>query len=249
MAATDQRADTHTSPWHLGPLGSYDCETTGTDIETDRIVTAALIRPNGETLRWMSDADGMEIPKAASDIHGVTTQDARVHGRPAKQVIDEITEALTDLILSGAALTVFNAPFDLSLLDRECRRHKLATLTDRLDGRPLGPIVDPLALDRAADRYRKGPRKLEAACAHYGVTLTGAHEAEADAQAALGVALKIAEKYEELQVPAEQLHGWQITWYGRWAAGFEDYLRREGKLTGPVDRSWPVRPWAGGDAS
>ena len=78
-------------PWHRGPLASYDCETTGTVVGTDRIVSAALIHPNGNVTRWLSDVDGVEIPEAATAVHGITTEHARAHGRPAKEVVEEIT--------------------------------------------------------------------------------------------------------------------------------------------------------------
>lgn len=229
--------------WHLGPLASYDCETSGLDTSNDRIVTAALIRPNGETMRWLSDADGVDIPTAASDIHKVTTEHARAHGRPAKLVVEEITDAIArELTLGGAALVVMNAPFDLGMLDAECTRHGLPSLADRI-GRPIGPVIDPLVLDRAADRYRKGKRNLEALAAHYGVKLTGAHQADADARAALDVALRVAEKYPELQAPAEVVHRWQVVMHQRWAVGFQAHLRKTNPKAS-IEPAWPLIPAA-----
>ncbi|WP_432138957.1 exonuclease domain-containing protein [Streptomyces sp. bgisy154] len=232
-------------PWHRGPLASYDCETTGLNTDTDRIVTAALVRPNGETLRWISDADGMEVPTAASDIHRYTTDRIRAHGSPAKQVIEEIADALAGELSAGhAALVVMNAPFDLPILNAECARHGAPTVADRIGG-PIGPVIDPLVLDRAADRYRPGRRNLKTLAAHYGVELADAHQSDADAEAALGVALALAERYEELQVPARELHAWQVVWHERWAAGFEAHLRKR-KPDAVVDRGWPLRAVTGG---
>lgn len=231
-------------PWHRGPLASFDTETTGTVTHTDRIVSAALIRPNGKTLRWLSDIDGHEIPEAASRIHGISSEQAHAHGRPARAVVEEITDALAGELSAGhAALVVMNAPFDLSLLDAECSRHGVPTVADRIGN--VAPIVDPLVLDRAADKYRKGRRNLESLAAHYGVTLDGAHTADADALAALHVARAIAEKFPELQVPARVLHGWQIKMHERWAAGFEAHLRKT-KPEAIVGRCWPLRPVGGG---
>ena len=231
-------------PWHRGPLASYDCESTGLSVTADRIVTAALIRANGDTLRWFSDADGVEVPTAASDIHGYTTDVIRAHGLPAKQVVDQIADAIAGEMSAGAALVVMNAPFDLPMLDAECARHGLPTVADRI-GRPISPIVDPLVLDRAADRYRSGKRNLETLAKHYKVPLTEAHQADADALAALDVAKVIGEKYEQLQVPARVLHGWQIKMHERWAASYQDFLRKSGKPKAVVDGAWPLRP-AGG---
>lgn len=228
-------------PWHRGPLASWDTETTGTNVLEDRIVSAALVRPNGETLRWLSDVDGVEIPEAATAVHGISTGHARAHGRPAKQVVEEITDALAGELSAGkAALVVMNAPFDLSLLDAECARHGVPTVADRIGA--VAPIVDPLVLDRAADKFRKGKRTLEALAAHYKVTLTAAHSADADAQAALDVARAIAEAYPSLQVPARVVHDWQVHWHEAWAENFQAFLRRSGKPGAVVDGSWPLVP-------
>jgi DNA polymerase-3 subunit epsilon len=235
-----------TTPWHLGPLASYDCETSGLDVANDRIVTAALVRANGETLRWMADP-GVDIPTKASDIHKVTTAYARKHGQRAGLVVEQIADAIAGEMSAGrAALVVMNAPFDLPLLDAECARHGVPTVADRI-GR-VGPVVDPLVMDRAADKYRKGKRTLEALAAHYEVELTDAHSADADAQAALDVALRIAERFPQLQVPAEVLHGWQVTWHARWAEDREAYGRR----TNPdftISREWPLASAAVEEAS
>lgn len=232
-------------PWHRGPLASYDCETSGLNVAEDRIVTAALIRPNGKPLEWLSDLDGAEIPDGARKVHGISTEHAHAHGRPAKAVVEEIADAIAGELSAGrAALVVMNAPYDLPLLDAECARHGVPTVADRIGA--VAPVVDPLVLDRAADRYRKGRRNLETLAAHYGVTLTDAHTAAADAQAALDVALCIAAEYEELQVPARVLHDWQVQWHARWAAGYQAHLRGSGKPDAVIDGTWPLRP-AGGD--
>ena len=48
-------------------------------------------------------------------------------------------------------------------------------------------IVDPLVIDRAVDRYRRGSRRLDAVAAHYGHDPAQAHDARTDAIArALG---------------------------------------------------------------
>lgn len=233
-------------PWHRGPLASYDCETTGTVVGTDRIVTAALIRPNGDVRRWISDADGAEVPKGAYDVHKISTEYIRAHGQPAKQVVEEIADAVAGELSAGrAALVVMNAPFDLGLLDAECARHGVPTVADRIG--LVVPIVDPLVLDRAVDKYRKGRRNLESLAVHYGVPLDNAHAADADARAALDVALRIAEEHPNIQVPARVLHGWQVQWHERWATNYQSFLRRSGKPDAVVDGCWPARP-AGGEA-
>lgn len=231
-------------PWHRGPLASYDCETNGINIAEARIVSAALIRHDGRVREWLSDLDGAEIPKDASDLHGISTEYAHTHGRPAKQVVEEIAEAIADEFSTArASLVVMNAPFDLPLLDAECARYSVATVDDRAGC--VEPVIDPLVLDRHADRYRRGKRKLENLAQHYGVTLTDAHTAKADAQAALEVAVKIGERYPELQIPAHRIHLRQVQWHAEWAANFQAHLRGKGETDAVIDGSWPLRPIGG----
>lgn len=234
-------------PWHRGPLASYDCETNGLNTTTDRIVTAALVRPDGTVREWLSDLDGAEIPKDASDVHHITTEHAHAHGRPAKEVVDEIAAAIAAELGAGAALVVMNAPFDLPLLDAECARYGVATVADRFGC--VEPVMDPLVLDRRLDRYRKGKRNLETLAAHYKVELTEAHTAKADALAALGVARAIGERFEQAQLPAHRIHLRQVQWHREWAENFQAYRRRKGEADAVIDGSWPLRPAVTGGAS
>ncbi|MDX3314704.1 exonuclease domain-containing protein [Streptomyces sp. ME08-AFT2] len=230
--------------WHRGPLASYDCETSGVDTAVARIVTAALVRANGQVLEWLSDLDGAEIPEGAYNVHKVSTEYAHAHGRPAKQVVEEIADAIAgEMSVGRAALVVMNAPFDLPLLDAECARHGVATVDDRIGC--MEPVIDPLVLDRHADRYRRGKRTLEALAAHYGVALTEAHTAKADALAALEVAVRIGERYPEMQLPAHRIHMHQVHWHADWAANFQQFLRGKGETNAVIDGSWPLRPVGG----
>ncbi|GAA1431683.1 3'-5' exonuclease [Streptomyces thermospinosisporus] len=225
-------------PWNRGPLAAFDSETSGRDPLSARLVSAALVAPSGQVQRWLSDVGGEEIPAEAARVHGISTEYARAHGRPAKTVVDEVADAVAWVLRVGP-LVVMNAPYDLTLLEAECRRHGVPTVRERLGG-PVGPIVDPLVLDRATDRYRRGKRTLEALAAHYGVQLEGAHSADADALAALEVARQIAERFPNLQVPAQALHRLQVGWHARWADSFASYLARRGEPA-DIDGSWPVR--------
>lgn len=131
---------------------------------------------------------------------------------------------------------------DLTLLTAELARHGLPSLADRLGGAQTGPVVDPLTIDRAVDRYRRGKRTLEAVCGVYGVTLDDAHDAGADALAAVQVARAIAERHPDVAAltPAD-LHDRQGTWHARWARDFQSYLRRQGTPDAVIDTAWPLR--------
>ncbi|UNO39394.1 exonuclease domain-containing protein [Streptomyces sp. MST-110588] len=232
--------------WHQEPLVSFDLETTGTDVEHDRIVTAALIRLGAdgrETGRrtWLLDP-GVPVPAEASAIHGLTTEYVRAHGQEAAAGIEEIAGELAAALGQDIPLVVMNARYDLSLLDRECRRYGLRTPAQRL-GREPAPVIDPLVLDKHLDRYRKGKRTLQALCAHYGVPLEGAHEAGADAVAAAGVVRRIGEKHPSVAGTAPPaLHALQERAAAEQAASFERYLRRTGDPAARVEPAWPLIP-------
>lgn len=235
--------------WYEGPLAAFDTETTGVDVERDRIVSAALVVQDGpgsrpRATRWLVNP-GISVPEGATAVHGLTDEHLQRNGRWPAPVMEEVARALAEECAAGRPLVVMNAPFDLSLLDAECARHCVPTVAARIG--TVAPVVDPLVLDRAADKYRKGRRNLESLAKHYGVQLDDAHTADADAGAALQVALRIAERHEKLQVPARILHGWQVQWHEAWAANYEAFLRKT-KPSATVDRGWPLRP-VGGDAS
>ncbi|MET8679618.1 3'-5' exonuclease [Streptomyces sp. NPDC004647] len=232
--------------WHRELLIGFDLETTGTDIERDRIVTAALVRlePGGSPVTkrtWLIDP-GVPIPDEATAIHGISTGHAREHGTAAGEGVEEIVGAVAEVLRAGYPLVVMNARYDLSLLDRESRRHGITPLSARL-GRDPGPVIDPLVLDKHADRYRKGKRTLEALCGHYGVRLVEAHEAGADAVAAAEVALRIGEKHKELgSIDLPALHELQTAAAAKQAESFQEYLRRTSDPQAYVERAWPLIP-------
>lgn len=225
-----------------GRIAVFDLETTGVDVDTSRIVSACLAilgEDDGVLGQWDWLADpGIEIPLGASNVHGITTERVRADGRPAALVVAEVAQAIRMVAGLGMPLVVYNAPYDLTLLDRECRRHGIPVVD------PLPLVIDPLVIDKAVDRYRKGKRTLEVAAEHYGVSLEGAHDAAADAIAAGRLARALARAFpDEVAVSPADLHGRQEVWYGEQADRFEEYVRTaKGDLHYRADRAWPIRP-------
>lgn len=224
-----------------GRIGVFDLETTGVDVDTSRIVSAciAILDESGDVLArwdWLADP-GIEIPEGAARVHGITTERARAEGRPSAMVVAEIAQTLRLLFGLGIPVVVYNAPYDLSLLDRECRRNDLLPVE-----RPF-PVVDPLVLDKAVDRFRKGKRTLEVTAELYGVDLDDAHDAGSDAIAAGRVALALARAYpEELAISADDLHGRQEIWYREQAESFQQYIRTtKGDANYVANAEWPLR--------
>jgi len=221
-------------------LGVFDLETTGIDVTTSRIVSAnvSVLNSDGAILErtdWLADP-GVEIPEQASNVHGISTERARAEGRPAADVVAEVVEAIRVILERGLAITVYNAPYDLTLLRHEAARYGVEPLHDPT------PVIDPLVIDKALDRYRKGKRTLEAAAAVYGVDLTDAHDAGADAIAAGRVAQAIAAREpEKLNISAVELHRRQVEWSAEQSASFADYMRRTRDPDFVETSGWPVR--------
>ena len=229
--------------WAEGPFLGFDTETTGVLPEHDRIVTVALVMRDDAGTRektWLVDP-GVEIPPQAAAIHGITTEMARAHGRPPGEVLAEVAAHLARAQEVGIPIVAFNAAFDLAILDAELARHGLPTLPQRL-GRDVGPVIDPLVLDRAVDRYRKGKRKLADLCAVYAVGPgAGLHTAEVDVEATLDVLACMVRHHAPLaDMDLGSLHAWQAVEHRRWAEGFNNWRTRQG-LTGPgANPGWPL---------
>ncbi|MFJ5808157.1 3'-5' exonuclease [Streptomyces sp. NBC_01426] len=231
--------------WHGGTLVGFDLETTGTEPGESRIVTAAVVEVRDGEVRerrgWLADP-GIPIPEGASAIHGISTERAVAEGRPVREVADEVAALLVEHWRRGAVVVAYNAAFDLTLLTAELARHGLPSLAARLGGAATGPVVDPLTIDRAVDRYRRGKRTLEAVCGVYGVTLDDAHDAGADALAAVQVARAIAARHPQVaELTPADLHDRQGAWHARWARDFQSYLRGQGTPDAVIDTAWPLR--------
>lgn len=242
-------SDAASPAWPCGPLLGFDTETTGVDPSRDRIVTAALVwRSERQTdggrrqsvTTWLADP-GVEIPEAASAVHGVTTERARAEGRPVTEVLAEVSEHLVAAMAAGSPVVAFNASYDLTLMEAELARHGLPTMRSRL-GRDLGPIADPLVLDRAVDRYRRGKRRLGDLCEVYGVHADAAlHTAEVDVIATLDVLEALATAHPRIsELSAEELVTFQARAHRAWAESFNEWLTRRSPSRTPAQSTWPL---------
>lgn len=221
-------------------LAVFDLETTGLDLTQARIVTACAVRINeagevvGDNKEWLANP-GIEIPEAASNVHGVTTEIARMKGADPKQVISELLQTLRGFFAAGLPVVAYNAPYDFTILHHEAIRHGLEPLTNPM------PIIDPLVLDKFVDTYRKGKRTLSVAASLYGVALDDAHNATADAIAAGRVAQAIAAKHaDKLSMDIFDLHEAQISWSEKQDESYEKF-RKGSSPDFTVQRGWPLK--------
>lgn len=204
-------------------IAVYDCETTAPDPREARLVSAfagIMDTATGEFIErhhWLVNP-GVEIPAGAAAVHGITTERARRDGMDPKEASYQILQRLNIYDRESLAIVIMNAPYDVTVLDREIERHwgpSMRPLVEGdwvFDGNPWdGPeaqpwavpgvtwktrnspvFFDPMVLDRAFDKYRKGSRKLVDLCRVYGVPVeTNAHDAEADCRMAGRLAVKL----------------------------------------------------------
>jgi 8-oxo-dGTP pyrophosphatase MutT (NUDIX family) len=125
-----------------GRLGVVEFATSGTDLDTARIVAARVA---------ILDADGSELARWdwGSD--------------RAEAVVGEVAQTLRTLIAVGVPIAVFDAAAGLTVLDRECRRRQIAPWD------AFAPVLDPLLLDEILEPDFQGRRTLNAMAERYDV--------------------------------------------------------------------------------
>jgi len=231
---------TRVPSWLDAPWVPLDTETTGVDVENDLIVQAALAFPSEGTatvkyLNW-----DVDIPEGAAAVHGLTRERLAEVGQDPAAVLVAVVLDLVQALQSGAVLVGMNLVFDLTMLDRNCRRLGLPTLSDHVD---IAPVVDAFVLDKMVDPYRKGKRNLTALCEHYRVTIGQAHDALADATAAARVAYRIGRVFPQMgALDPLVLHSLQAAAKPRQDQNLARYLKGQGRSTDGLDGSWPIRP-------
>jgi DNA polymerase-3 subunit epsilon len=232
----------------------FDTETTGTDPEEARIVTAALIVRGGgkddQTFTWLINP-GVPIPAEATAVHGIDDAKAQTEGLDPKVALEDIAGKLAAALNYGMPIVAFNLAYDWTVLDRELRRHGLATMAERLGGKPMLPLVDAHVIDKQVIRFRTGSgmRKLKPTAEVYGVELEDWHTAEADALAALLIAEAQFDQYPWLaMLGAAGLYGAQWAWRQEQQAGLQEWFRTKataeqgGDPQKVIDGSWPLIP-------
>jgi len=227
--------------WIDGPLVGFDTETTGVHTSQDRIITAAVVaRSGGSTAEqtWMIDP-GIPIPERSTQVHGITDLMVQLDGVQPEEALPEISSAVVEALSTGVPVVAFNAGFDLAILDAELARHHMPMLTQQLDGE-VAPIIDPLTLDRALVKFRRGKRTLTDLCTAYRVDTGSMHTAEVDVAATLDLLAAIARKYPQLtEMSPLELHSWQRTKHREWAEEFNRWRASRGYSGPGADPSWP----------
>lgn len=231
------------TPWYERGVLGFDTETTGIDPAADRLVTYSLVYKRGADQRYKYGIvnPGVPIPVAASRVHGITDEVARRDGIEPAAALKEIVGVLYDMLSEGRAVVAYNAAYDLTLLENECLRHGVTPLSTRLGTAPC-PVIDPFLIDKTFDKYRRGKRRLENLCEHYGVRAEGFHNAQADVEATLGVLAAQIRKYGSAitNLSPEELQAAQRATHEESARFFYKRAVENGRTPEPLPESWPV---------
>ena len=232
--------------WADWPMLGFDLETTGVNLFEDRAVQTALVRidpgKRPDIRTWLVNP-GVPIPDGAAEVHGITTERAVTEGGDPAQMLFEAAGQLEMAMGRGIPIIGMNLSFDLTMFEAECTRHDVDGLAARLGhASKIGPIVDVLVLDKQADPYRKGGRKLVQLCEVYGVRHTGAHDAAADALATCRIWPRLMAKHaRKLKATSIQsLHQSQIGWRQTQADGLRAYFDKNGTEHDGVCGEWPL---------
>lgn len=169
------------------PLVFFDLETTGTNINSDRIVEICYLKvhPNGnEEVKTLRINPEMHIPEEASAVHGI--YDADVADCPTfKSIARNIAKDIEGCDLAG-----FNSNrFDIPVLAEEFLRAEVDIDLSRRK------FVDVQVIFHKMEQ-----RTLSAAYKFYcGKNLDDAHSAEGDTRATYEVLKAQLDRYPELQ--------------------------------------------------
>lgn len=238
--------------WLPLPRLGFDTETTGINVRRDRIVTCSLILTASadalnagveERERFFLLNPGVEIPAGAQAVHGISTEYAQENGQDAKSGLEEIASILVCHMSKGFPVVAYNASYDFTLLDNELRRYGLASLGERLgvENAHIGPVLDPFLIDKYLDKYRRGKRRLENLCEHYGVASETFHDAAADVRATLRVLDAEIERYPQLgETSLENIRSSMEASFLDTHRFFQELALRNGRRPAADPRGWPI---------
>jgi DNA polymerase-3 subunit epsilon len=151
-----------------------DTETTGLEL-TAEVCDIAIVAGDGTVLLDTLVRPRTPIPAEATTVHGIT--DAMVADAPT---FPEIVETVRMLIASKLVV-VYNAAYDLPLLNRLCQTHGARALSLDIAGRGCAMLAFS-DLDGTLNAFGKPKwHRLDVAAARFGIP-PGGHRALGDAE-------------------------------------------------------------------
>ena len=175
------------------PIVFFDLETTGLDLSTDRAVSIATLKidMDGKTEeKKILINPEMDIPKEASDIHGITNE--MVAEAPTfKQISKSLFSYFENCDIAG-----FNSDYyDVPLLMKEFSRCGIDFPTWELN------LVDVLKFERMLNSNKLGEVYLR----YTGKELEGAHDAMNDIKATFEILMCQLEKHGKNDLTPQEI--------------------------------------------
>lgn len=165
-----------------------DCETTGLDVENDRIIEVAAVRFNLEgTLDQFESLIDPEIiiPELSISIHHITQE--MVEGKPK---IHEVLGQLLEFI-GKSTIVGHGVGFDIEIIHNAAKRHDFNSNIIH------NQFIDTLRLARL---YGESPvNSLERLRQHFNIGEEGAHRAMSDVIVNISVFKQLAKRYNSTE--------------------------------------------------
>ena len=161
-----------------------DCETSGLDLETDRLLSVAAVEVTQHRIvadRSYAAVVRQQMPSSPDNIlvHGIGA-DTQLTGRPAADALGEL-----NAFMDGAIPSAFHAPFDKAILARAFAQAGMKAARKRwLDLATLAPALFP---DHEANY-------LDAWLAAFGIECDARHDALWDAYSTAQLLLVLLDK-------------------------------------------------------
>jgi DNA polymerase-3 subunit epsilon len=244
--------------WHLGRFAALDFETDSPEPLDAFIVTGCLALVgdgrDAEVHEWLLSPGNREIAAGAVAIHGVTTEHAREHGSDHMDGVGHIVHTIASALASGAVLVGHNIGYDLTVLESECVREGVPTLSETIAG-PIRPAIDTMVIDKHVAPFRRrvsetqGPYQLRTTAETYGLPWDEekAHGSTYDALASARAAWRMGQiahrphgerpdwvralrtnRFNDLAgVSLDELHDRQVTWAAEDAASLQQWFREK----------------------
>lgn len=175
------------------PIVFFDLETTGLDVQNDRIVEIAMIKINPDGTRVVKDTlvnPTISIPAGASEVHGIYDDD--VKDKPTfKQLSKSIHEFILGCDLGGYNCNIYDIPLIYNEFLRVGIEYDYSSV-NFVDVGNIFKINEPRSLSAAMKFYCK--KEME-----------DAHSAIADTEATVSVFIAQIKKYKDMPKSIDEL--------------------------------------------
>ncbi len=204
-------------PWIDMPFLCVDTETTGLDRNNNRVIEIAWVLFQGRKELLSSSRlcrHDDPLPPEITGLTGITYEMVKDE-KPFSHHVPDLIDALSQ----AAFVVAYNASFDKLFIEAE-----FARISQTI---PQKHWIDPCVYIREIDRFQKGKR-LTDATKRWGIELTDAHRAMADAKAAGLLLYKLAANLPAFTLP--ELIVLQKQWQDEQEQSRKAYLAKKNGL-------------------